>query len=47
MCRLLDFQPLVFLALLAGCHADEQTPRVTGKVVSHVDTYGSGTGLSP
>ena len=32
------------LALLAGCAKSDDGPRFAGTVVSHVDTYGSGTG---
>ncbi len=32
------------LALLAGCGKSDVGPRFAGTVVSHVDTYGSGTG---
>jgi hypothetical protein len=31
---------------LAGCHRHTPVPRFEGRVVSHVDTYGSGTGGS-
>jgi hypothetical protein len=32
------------LAILSGCGKMELAPRHQGRVVSHVDTYGSGTG---
>jgi len=32
------------LVVLAGCGKTEDTPRFPGRIVSHVDTYGSGTG---
>jgi len=32
------------LALVAGCAKSDVGPRFAGTVVSHVDTYGSGTG---
>ena len=32
------------LMLLAGCGETEEGPRFGGRVVSHVDAYGSGTG---
>jgi hypothetical protein len=35
---------LVGLALLASCTKSDVGPRFAGTVVSHVDTYGSGTG---
>jgi len=35
---------LLALALLSGCNGTEAGPRFQGRIVSHVDTYGSGTG---
>lgn len=32
------------LMLLAGCGKTEDGPRFPGRIISHVDTYGSGTG---
>ncbi len=32
------------LLLLAGCGEGDDGPRLGGRVVSHVDAYGSGTG---
>ena len=35
---------LLTLVLLTGCGRTEAGPRFQGRIVSHVDTYGSGTG---
>jgi hypothetical protein len=35
---------LLGLVLVGGCGETEEGPRFGGRVVSHVDTYGSGTG---
>lgn len=45
MMKTMSIVGVVFgLALLAGCARSDVGPRFAGTVVSHVDTYGSGTG---
>ena len=36
--------PLLALVLLSGCNRTEDGPRFQGRIVSHVDGHGSGTG---
>ena len=45
MKSILIIGPLLALFILSGCSRPEAGPRFQGRVVSHVDTYGSGTGV--
>lgn len=38
--------PVILLLYFAGCSSDRPVPRFAGTIVSHVDSYGSGTGTS-
>jgi hypothetical protein len=44
MKTMLTTGPLLGLVLLAGCGKSDAGPRFPGRMVSHVDTYSSGTG---
>lgn len=38
--------PVCLLLCFAGCTKEKPVPRFSGTIVSHVDSYGSGTGTS-
>jgi hypothetical protein len=38
--------PVCLLLCFAGCDSETPVPRFAGTIVSHVDSYGSGTGTS-
>ncbi len=38
--------PVILLLYFTGCSSDTPVPRFAGTIVSHVDSYGSGTGTS-
>jgi hypothetical protein len=44
MKAILKMGTLLGIVILTGCGSEESSPRFQGRIVSHVDAYGSGTG---